>query len=86
MKFLTNAMLTTTLFLAGFAQAAEPVKANEINVIDIQKDAQAYLMENISVITLTDLFLESESLFAKSGKAIKKDGKELVASNELNAE
>ena len=86
MKFLTNAMLATTLFIAGFAQAAEPVKANEINVIDIQKDAQAYIMENISVISLKDLFLESELLFVKSGKALKKDGKELIASNELIAE
>jgi len=55
MKSLTKAVFFSTLFSAGFVQAAESVKATPVNIDNLQATAQNYVAKHMVNISLNNL-------------------------------
>ncbi len=86
MKFLTKTVLVSVLFATGFAQSAEPMKANEINLSDMQRDAQVYIAEHIRNFPLDGLSVKTEIFLADKPKTPNKNEKSLVVNNRVIAD
>ncbi|WP_286262483.1 hypothetical protein [Thalassotalea atypica] len=86
MKNLTKAILLSTLFSAGFVQAAEPTDVTKINTQDFQNVAHAYLNESLMLVATNDVKQDASSLLAQISINAKANDKELIANNSLIAE
>lgn len=86
MKSLTKAVFISTLLLAGFVQAAEPVKVSPINIDSLQAVAQNYVAKHMVNIAINEPAQFDQLVLTKTNKQNKKMNASLVVNNRIIAD